>query len=126
MTKEIITPSNVHPTKGYSHAIKVGDTIYCAGQVGIREDGQVVEGFEGQTRQALENLNRVLESAGATLNDVVKTITYVKTMQFMSNGYREVRRSYFGDHYPAATLIQVAGLARPDLLIEIEAIAVVG
>jgi reactive intermediate/imine deaminase len=124
MTKEIITPSNVHPTKGYAHAIKVCNTVYCAGQVGIKEDGQLVEGFEGQAGQALENLKRVLQAAGATLNDVVKTITYVKTMDSMS-GYREVRKSYFGDHHPAATLIQVAGLARPELLIEIEAIAVV-
>jgi reactive intermediate/imine deaminase len=124
MTKEIITPSNVHQTKGYAHAIKVGNTIYCAGQVGMREDGQLIEGFEGQAKQAFENLKRVLQAAGANLSDVVKTITYVKTMESMSD-YREVRKSYFGDHHPAATLIQVAGLARPELLIEIEAIAVV-
>jgi 2-iminobutanoate/2-iminopropanoate deaminase len=125
VAKETINPSNVHPTKGYSHAIKAGNTIYCAGQVGIGEDGKVVEGFEEQAGQALENLKRILEAAGATLNDVVKTITYVKTMEYMS-GYREARQKYFGDHRPAATLIQVAGLARPELLIEIEAIAVVG
>ena len=124
MAKQIITPSNVHQTKGYAHAIKVDNTIYCAGQVGMREDGQLVEGFEGQTKQAFENLKRVLLAAGANLSDVVKTITYVKTMESMT-GYREVRKSYFGDYHPAATLIQVAGLARPELLIEIEAIAVV-
>jgi len=124
MVKEIITPSNVHPSKGYSHAIKVGNTIYCSGQVGIGEDGQLAEGFEEQAKQALENLKRALEAAGATIKDVVKTITFVKSMESMS-GYREARRSYFGDHYPAATLIQVAGLARPEILIEIEAIAVV-
>jgi len=124
MVKEIISPSNVHPTKGYSHAIKVGSTVYCSGQVGIREDGQLAEGFKEQAKQALENLKRVLEATGATLNDIVKTTTYVKTIESMS-GYREARRSYFGEHYPAATLIQVAGLARPELLIEIEAIAIV-
>jgi reactive intermediate/imine deaminase len=125
MAKQIIAPLNVHPTKGYSHAIKVGNTVYCAGQVGIREDGQLVEGFEEQAKQAFENLKRILDAAGASLKDVIKTITYVTTMEFMTNGYREVRRSYFGDHHPAATLIEVAGLARPELLIEIEAIAVV-
>jgi reactive intermediate/imine deaminase len=125
MAKEIITPLNVHPTRGYSHAIRAGNTIYCAGQVGIKEDGQLVEGFEGQAKQALENLKRVLDASGASLKDVIKTITYVTTMKFMSNGYREVRRSYFGGHQPAATLIQVAGLARPEMLIEIEAIAVI-
>src|SRR3989337_1077487 len=124
MTKEIITPSNVHPARGYSHAIKVGNTVYVSGQVGIGADNQVAPGgFEAQARQALENLKQVLEAAGASLKDVVKLNTYVKTVDFMP-GYRDLRRSYFGDHYPASTLVQVAGLARPEFLIEIEAVAV--
>ena len=125
MTKEIIIPANVHQSRGYSHAIKVGNTIYVAGQVGIGEDSKVVDGgFEAQAKQALENLKRVLEASGASFKDVVKLNTYVTTMEFMPV-YRELRRSYFGDHYPASTLIQVAGLALPEFLIEIEAVAVI-
>ena len=117
MTKEIIIPANVHQSRGYSHAIKVGNTIYVAGQVGIGEDSKVVDGgFEAQAKQALENLKRVLEASGASFKDVVKLNTYVTTMEFMS-AYRELRRSYLGDHYPASTLGQVAGLALPELLI---------
>ncbi len=125
MPKKIITPSNVHAARGYSHAIRVGNTIYVSGQIGLAENGELAPGgFEGQARQALENLKRVLEAAGATIRDIVKLNTYVKNMEDMT-GYRELRRTYFADHYPASTLVQIVALARPDLLIEIEAIAVV-
>ncbi len=125
MTKETIIPANVHQARGYSHAIKVGNTIYVSGQVGMGEDNKVAAGgFEAQAKQALENLKRVLEASGAYFKDIVKLNTYVTTMEFMSV-YRELRRSYFGDHYPASTLIKVAGLALPEFLIEIEAVAVV-
>ena len=125
MTKEIIIPANVHQARGYSHAIKVGNIIYVSGQVGMGEDNKVAAGgFEAQAKQALENLKRVLEASGAYFKDIVKLNTYVTTMEFMPV-YRELRRSYFGDHYPASTLIQVAGLALPEFLIEIEAVAVV-
>ncbi len=125
MTKEIIVPANVHQSRGYSHAIKVGNIIYVSGQVGMGEDNKVAAGdFEAQAKQALENLKRVLEASGAYFKDIVKLNTYVTTMEFMPV-YRELRLSYFGDHYPASTLVQVAGLARPEFLIEIEAVAVV-
>ncbi|MFC1976864.1 RidA family protein [Chloroflexota bacterium] len=125
MTKEIIIPANVHQARGYSHAIKVGNIIYVSGQVGIGEDNKVAAGgFEAQAKQALENLKRVLEASGAYFKDVVKLNTYVTTMEFIQV-YRELRRNYFGDHYPASTLVQVAGLVLPEFLIEIEAVAVV-
>ncbi len=125
MTKETIIPANIHHARGYSHAIKVGNIIYVSGQVGIGEDNKVAAGgFETQAKQALENLKRVLEASGAYFKDVVKLNTYVTTMEFLPV-YRELRRSYFGDHYPASTLVQVAGLALPEFLIEIEAVAVI-
>ena len=125
MTKETIIPANVHQARGYSHAIKVGNIIYVSGQVGMGEDNKVAAGgFEAQAKQALENLKRVLEASGAYFKDVVKLNTYVTTMEFMTV-YRELRRNYLGDYYPASTLVQVVGLALPEFLIEIEAIAVV-
>ncbi len=125
MTKEIIIPANVHQSRGYSHAIKTGNTVYISGQVGMGEDSKVVVGgFEAQAKQALENLKGVLEASGASFKDIVKLNTYVTTMEFMA-AYREQRRGYFGDHYPASTLVQVAGLALPEFLIEIEAVAVI-
>jgi len=125
VTKETIIPTNVHQARGFSHAIKAGNIIYVPGQVGIGEDNKVAAGgFEAQAKQALENLKRVLEASGACFKDVVKLNTYVTTMEFIPV-YRELRQSYFGDHYPASTLIQVAGLVLPEFLIEIEAVAVV-
>lgn len=124
MSKQVIAPSNVHKPRGYSHAIKVGNTIYVAGQVAIREDNQVPPGIADQVGQAMENLKRVLAAAGATLNDVVKLNTYVTSLEVL-NSYRELRLKYFGDYCPASTLVQVVSLARPEYRIEIEAIAVV-
>ena len=126
MIRETITPDNVHQARGYCHAIKVDNTIYVSGQVGIGEDNTVVPGgFDAQAKQAFENLKRVLEASGASFKDVVKLNTYVTTVEFMPV-YRELRQNYFNDHYPASTLVQVVRLALPELLIEIEAVAVVG
>ena len=125
MTKETIIPANFHQARGYSHAIKVGNTVYVSGQMGIGEDNTLVPGgFEGQAKQALENLKRVLEAAGASFKDVVKLNTYVTAMEFMPV-YQGLRRNYLSDPLPASTLVQVAGLGLPEFLIEIEAIAVV-
>ena len=126
MSQEIIVPANVHPARGYSHAIKAGNTIYVAGQVGVGEDNQVVAGgFAAQAAQAMENLQRVLAASGATVRNVVKLNVFVKTLDEMA-GYREARKTYFGDYFPATTIVQVVSLALPELLIEIEAVAVVG
>ncbi len=125
MTKETIIPANFHQAGGYSHAIKVGNTVYVSGQMGIGEDNTLVPGgFEVQAKQALENLKRVLEAAGASFKDVVKLNTYVTAMEFMPV-YQRLRRNYLSDPLPASTLVQVAGLGLPEFLIEIEAIAVV-
>lgn len=123
--KEFITPEGVHQPRGYSHAVRVGNTIYVAGQVGWDEQRRVVPGgFEAQAAQALENLKRVLEAAGASLRDVVKVNTYLKDIGHAPQ-YRQLRERYFVPPFPASTLVQIAGLAAPELLIEIEAVAVV-
>ncbi|MBI2304060.1 MAG: RidA family protein [Chloroflexi bacterium] len=129
MPKEIIKPDKVFDTfsRGfYSHAIRVGNTIYCAGQVGRDREGMTVgKGDAGaQAAQAFENLKAVLEAAGASLSDVVKTTTYIVNRDDHAK-VREARRRYFGDALPPSTLIIVAGLAYPEILVEIDATAVV-
>lgn len=125
MSKEFITPSGVHQPRGYSHAVKVGNTIYVAGQVAWDEQRRAVPGdFEAQAVQALENLKRVLEGAGASLKDVVKINTYLKDLNDLPK-YREIRERYFTPPFPASTTVQIVSLASPELLIEIEAVAVV-
>ncbi|MDP2952597.1 MAG: RidA family protein [Chloroflexota bacterium] len=124
MAKEFITPTRVHQTRGYSHAVRVGDTIYISGQVGWDEQRKVSPVFEAQAAQALENLKRVLEAAGASVKDIVKITTYLKDLGDMPK-YREAREKYFSPPFPASTTVQIVSLASPELLIEIEAIAVV-
>ena len=132
MKKEFISPKGVHPTSvrgkepRYSHAAKVGNTIYVSGQVGIKENGEVPESFEEQCVVAFENLKKVLEAAGASLEDVVKTTGYFVNYLRDFDKYHEIKARYFGQPMPACTNIQINYLAFPDLLVEIEAIAVTG
>jgi reactive intermediate/imine deaminase len=120
-------PSLSKPT-GYTHVVEVlrGKTVYLAGQVAFDASGALVSkgDFKAQTRQVLENVKAALAAAGATFDHVVKITTYVTDMSQIQ-ALREMRASYYGSNPPASTLVHVAGLATPDLLIEIEAIAVV-
>jgi len=126
MARQAIVPTDVHPTAGYAHAWKVGNTIYCAGQVAMALDRSIVGvgDFEAQCVQAYENLKRVLAAAGATMDDVVKTTTFITDLAHLPI-LRAVRPRFLGDPGPAGTLLVVKSLASLDYLIEIEAIAVV-
>ena len=126
MPKEVITPKNVHRPRGYSHAYKCGNTIYVAGQIGWDEEGKLVgEGnVVAQTERAYENLKRVLEAAGASISDIVFMKIYTLDLEGF-NKTADIRRKYFGKHFPATTLIVPVGLDEPGTLIEVEAIAVV-
>ncbi|MDP2726458.1 MAG: RidA family protein [Dehalococcoidia bacterium] len=126
MPKEIINPPDVAPPRGYSNAIKTGNTIYLSGQVAYDINGNVVGkgDFEAQTRMALENMKRVLAAAGAQMTDVVQMNYYIRNLEDypkLRNPYRE----YFGKYFPCQTLTVISSLADPDLLIEIQAIAVI-
>ena len=126
MAKEIIAPENVHRARGYSHAIKVGNTIYVAGEAGMDMEGNIVEGDCGaQAHQALENMKRVLEAAGATMQDVVKLNYYFTNIAEDLPKIADAYRKYFGRHYPASTAVQVGSLVYPGMLLEMEAIAVI-
>ncbi|MFN8532768.1 MAG: RidA family protein [Dehalococcoidia bacterium] len=126
MPKQVIVPEDVFPAVGYSHAYRVGNTIYCAGQVGVAVDRTLVGkgDMEAQCVQTFENLKRVLAAAGATMADVVKTTVYITDLANLA-GLSKVRPRYLPDPGPAGTLVVVKSLASPDYLVEIEAIAVV-
>ncbi len=121
-------PPTVGTPGGYTHLVEArgGRTLYIAGQVGFDRDRTLVGpgDFRAQATQVFENLKAVLAAAGATFDDVVKMNTYVVDMSEIG-ALREVRASYMGDAKPASTLVQVVRLAREDLLLEIEAMAVV-
>lgn len=120
-------PSLVKPT-GYTHVIVAPDgrTVYIAGQVAFDSTGQVVGpgDFRVQLEQVYGNLRRALASVGGSLADLVKTTTYIADLTQIG-AVREIRARYLdADHPPANTLLPVASLARPELLVEIEAIAI--
>jgi len=123
-----LNPPTLSAPTGYSHVAEVsgGRTIYIAGQVAFDNSGKVVGkgDFAAQATQVFENLKLALAAGGATFENVVKVTTYVTDMSHLPT-LREIRVRYYGDFAPASTLVEIGRLANPDLMIEIEAVAVV-
>jgi reactive intermediate/imine deaminase len=108
-----------------SQGIRAGHLLFLSGQSGIAPDGRTVPGgFEAQARQAFSNVANVLAAAGIDLSDVVKVTILVTDMSYLDTIIK-LRREFFTEPYPADTLVQVAGLAQPDWMIEIEAAALI-
>lgn len=107
-----------------SLGIQAAGLVFVSGQAGIDERGRTVgSDFETQARRALTNLTAVLRQAGAGLADVVKVTIMVTDMANLDTVIK-LRGEYFiSEPYPADTLLQVAGLAQPDWLVEIDAVA---
>jgi enamine deaminase RidA (YjgF/YER057c/UK114 family) len=111
---------------GYSRAVRIGNIIEVAGTTAVDEDGQVVgRGDPGeQTRFIFSKIEKALASAGATLQDVVRTRMFVtKIADWEAIG--KVHGLYFKDIKPAATMVEVKALISPELLVEIEVTAIV-
>ncbi len=110
---------------GFAAGIKSGDIIHTCGLVAFDPDGNVVgEGdIVVQTRQVFDNIKTVLELGGATMDDVVKINTYLPDMGEYK-GFAQVRAEAFPNGIPASTAVS-SGLVMPELLIEIEAVAVI-
>ena len=109
-----------------SQAIRMGNAIYVSGQVALDSAGTVIgEGdMKAQTRQAFENLDTVLRAAGSSLADVVKITVFTTDLSRLGETH-EVRAEILSDPPPASTAVEVKALMYPELLIEIEAVAVV-
>lgn len=124
MTRETISAKNAPAAVGpYVHAVKAGEMLYTSGQLGlIPESGVLPEGIEAQTKQALENLKAVVEAAGLTLGNVVKTTVFLADINDFAT-VNKIYAEYFTGEAPARSCVQVAKLPK-DGLVEIEAIAV--
>ena len=126
MSNEIITPATVHPTKGYSHAVKMGGLVFVSGQVAQDQAGEIVGkgDVRTQTEQVFANLRAVLEASGSGL-DLIGKITVFTTKAEHRPAIAEVRQRVFEGigRFPASTYLVVTALAVPDFLVEIEAVA---
>jgi enamine deaminase RidA (YjgF/YER057c/UK114 family) len=135
MEPQVITPRRtlINPpgTEGFyttwqfSQAVRVGDLIWAAGQIGVGRDGRPGSSLEEQARLAFTNLAAVLEAAGSGLEDVVELVTYHLAMEDLQR-FAAVKAEFFPRDYPTWTVIGVAALALPELLVEVKATAVVG
>ena len=121
--KEVISTTAAPAAIGpYSQAIKVGNMLFCSGQIPVNPaTGEIPEGITAQTRQALENVKALLAEAGATVDNVVKTTVFLADMSLfvpMNEVYGEV----FTQPYPARSAVAVRELPK-QVLVEVEVIA---
>jgi 2-iminobutanoate/2-iminopropanoate deaminase len=125
MSKEYVK-GDQQQARFYSKVVKTrgGTTLYLAGVGGSHDDdGNLLE-FAGQTRRAFARLTENLEAAGGTLADMVTMTVFVTDVRF-GDQFTQIRKEFFEDNYPGSALITVVGLARPEMLLEIQGIAVI-
>jgi enamine deaminase RidA (YjgF/YER057c/UK114 family) len=123
---KIHNPTALGTPAAYSHGIEVPSsarTLYIAGQIGMKDGKVVAGGIAGQTRQAFENLEAILAAAGMKLSNIVKTTVFL-TDPANYGEFGKVRTEMLGATKPASTLVYISGLVMPELLVEVEAIAV--
>jgi reactive intermediate/imine deaminase len=132
MRKAVITSRrSPQPLPGavYSQGIKVqgaGTLVFVSGHTSRDpRTGRVLHrgDITGQTRQALRNVQAVLEAAGARMSDVVKVTVFVTHLRRHFKAIHEVRREFFTKDFPASTMVEIKGLSDPALMIEIDAVA---
>jgi 2-iminobutanoate/2-iminopropanoate deaminase len=113
------------PVAPYSHSVEVpaGErTLYIAGQIGTAPDGTVPDGIVAQTDQVFQNIKAVLAASGYAMADVASLRVFLLHREDRE-GFNVVRRKHLGEHRPTSTLVFVSGLASPNILVEVEAVA---
>lgn len=119
--KQISTDKAPAAIGPYSQAIKAGGLLFCSGQIPVDPaTGVIPEGVEAQAEQALTNVKNLIESAGSSIDNVVKTTVFIKNMEDFGtiNG---IYANYFTEPFPARSCVEVARLPK-DVLLEVEAI----
>lgn len=121
-----LTPAGIRPPFArYSHGVVVppGATlVFCSGQLGVLPDEAVPTDAEGQAEVCFRNIEAILAEAGLGLHDIVRINGYVSGREHLK-GYMAARDRFVADPPPASTLMVVAGFARPEFVVEVEAIA---
>ena len=123
MNKTVIKPKKAAPAAGpYNHAVRVGDMLFCAGQIPLDPNGNLVGGdIKAQTERVLENVKVILEDQGLNFENVVKSTVFLTNLADFA-GMNEIYSKYFTADFPARSTIQVAALPR-GANVEIEVVA---
>ncbi len=126
--RQISSGTKWEPLVGYSRAVKVGSVVYVSGTTATGDDGALMGKGDAhaQTLQALANIRRALERAGASIDHVVRTRIYVTDIVRDWEAIGRAHGEVFGAIRPATAMVEVSRLIDPDMLVEIEADAVVG
>ena len=124
-TKQVIKPAGAAPALGpYNHANRIGDMLFCAGQIPIDPsdpDAAFPDNIAAQTERVLENVKIILEDQGLSFANIVKTTVFMKDLGDFA-AMNEVYSRYFTENFPARSTVQVAALPK-DAKVEIEVIA---
>ena len=128
MAKTTLNPDGLPVPRGSYSLVNIaqpGRMVFIAGQTASEHEGKVVGAGDpaAQTRFVLGKIKRAVEAAGGTINDVVALNVFTTDVRYHRD-INEARREFLGSNFPASTMVQVVALARPELLLEINAIAV--
>lgn len=123
---QVKTEPDPYEAFNIAQAYRVGDLIFVSGQAAIDFEGNIVgeNDFDAQAAQAFENLQAVLNAGGSGLEKLIKVTIYLTNMAYFDR-IVALRKKYFSTPWPADTLVEVSALALPELMIEIEGIALV-
>jgi enamine deaminase RidA (YjgF/YER057c/UK114 family) len=121
----ILGSTEVFKTFNYAPAVAAGGLLFIAGQIGLRVDGSVPNDVEEQTDLAFQRLGAVLQAAGLGFGDLVELVSYHVDVEKQLAVFRRIKDRYIKEAAPTWTILGVAALARPTLLVEIKAVAAI-